>query len=264
VVPAGAAADVDRAVSAARAAFGSGPWRSLLGKQRGRLLRQLAEAIRRDADRLAAIETRENGKLIRESQAQFRVIPDWFDYFAGQADKIQGETIPLDKSNMLNYTLREPLGVVGAIVPWNSPLLIATYKLAPALAAGNTIVLKPAEQTPVSALEFARLALDVGIPPGVINVVTGYGGTAGAALSAHPGIDKLSFTGGTSTGRRVAQAAGANTVPLTLELGGKSPHLVFADADLARVTNGVLAGIFAACGQSCIAGSRLLGRGGTH
>lgn len=256
-VPAGGQGDVDRAVAAARAAFDAKSWRSMLGKQRGRLMRQLAEVIRRDADKLAAIETRDNGKLIRESQAQLRVIPDWYDYFAGLADKIQGETIPVDKPDMLNYTVRHPLGVVGAIVPWNSPLLIAAYKLAPALAAGNTIVLKPAEQTSVSALEFARLAIEVGFPPGVINVVTGYGHAAGAALSAHPGINKLTFTGGTVTGRRVAAAAGANTVPLTLELGGKSPQLVFADADLARVTNGVLAGIFAACGQSCVAGARL-------
>ncbi len=258
IVPAGSAADIDRAVNSARSAFVSEAWRSMLGKERGRLMRALATAIRREVDHLAMIETRENGKLIRETRAQMRVIPDWYDFFAGLADKIQGETIPLDKPNILNYTLREPLGVVGAIVPWNSPLLIATYKLAPALAAGNTIVLKPSEQTPVSALEFARLAQEVGFPPGVINVVTGYGETVGAALAAHRGIDKLAFTGGTETGRRVAQAASANTISLTMELGGKSPQIVFADADLARATNGILAGIFAACGQSCIAGSRLL------
>jgi len=257
VVPEGDAEDVDRAVMAARAAFEDEAWRDMLPSDRGRLLRRLADLVRRDADELALIESTDNGKLMREFTAQMGLVANWYEYFAGWADKIYGDVIPVDRPNILNYSVREPVGVVGAILPWNSPLLVAAFKAAPALAAGNTMVLKPAEQTPVSTLRFAALIEEAGLPPGVVNVVTGYGETAGAALAAHPGVDKVSFTGGTDTGRLVAQAAGANITRLSLELGGKSPNIVFDDADMEAATNGVLAGIFAAAGQTCVAGSRL-------
>lgn len=257
VVPEGEAEDIDRAVKAARKAFEEGEWPSMLPRDRGRLLRKLASLIRRDADNLAITETTDNGKVIRESNAQMAIISDNYDYFGGWADKIYGDVIPVDRPDMLNYTLREPIGVVGAILAWNSPLMLATLKMSPALASGNTIVLKPAEQTPVTALCLAKLVEESGIPPGVVNVVTGYGETAGAALAAHRGVDKVSFTGGTKTGQLVAQAAGANITRLSLELGGKSPNIVFQDADIEAAANGVLAGIFAAAGQTCIAGSRL-------
>ena len=257
VVPEGDAEDIDRAVKASRSAFEDESWADLLPVDRGRLLRKLADLIRRDVDELALIESTDNGKLMKAHAAQIGMAADGYDYFAGWADKIYGDVIPVDKPNMLNYTVREPLGVVGAILPWNSPMFVTAFKAAPALATGNTIVLKPAEQTPISAFHFARLVEEAGFPPGVVNVVPGYGETAGAALAAHPDVDKVSFTGGTDTGRLVAQAAGANITRLSLELGGKSPNIVFEDADIEAATNGVLAGIFAATGQTCVAGSRL-------
>ncbi len=258
MVPAAGPADVDRAVAAARKALQNPAWRDLAPMARGELLRRLADRIRQEAPRLAELETRTNGKVIRETTAQMHVIPNWFSYFAGAADKLFGHVIPLEKTTVFNYTLREPVGVVAAIVPWNSPLLLATWKLAPALAAGNTVVLKPAETTPITALELARLMKDVGFPDGVLNVVTGHGPTVGSALAGHPGVNKVAFTGGTETGRAIVRQTANNLARLTLELGGKSPNIVFEDANLDAATNGVIAGIFAATGQTCIAGSRLI------
>jgi aldehyde dehydrogenase (NAD+) len=258
MVPSAGASDVDRAVAAARNALADPAWRDISPMARADLLRRLADRIKQEARRLAELETRTNGKIIRETTAQMNVIPNWFLYFAGAADKLFGQVIPLEKTTVLNYTLREPVGVVAAIVPWNSPLLLATWKLAPALAAGNTVVLKPAETTPITALELARLMQEVGFPAGVLNVVTGDGPTVGAALAGHPGVNKVAFTGGIETGRAIVRQTANNLARLTLELGGKSPNIVFEDADLDAATNGVIAGIFAASGQTCIAGSRLL------
>ena len=263
-VPAADAADIDRAVSAARRAFCNPEWRECSPMARAELLHRLGDRIKQDAARLAELETRANGKIIRETTAQMNVIPNWFHYFAGAADKIFGETIPLEKTTVLNYTLREPLGVVAMIVPWNSPLLLATWKLAPALAAGNTVVLKPADTTPITALELARLMKEVGFPDGVLNVVTGYGPQAGGPLVSHPGVAKVSFTGGTETARAIVRGTAQNLARLTLELGGKSPNIVFEDAPLDAAMNGVVAGIFAASGQTCIAGSRLLTHASVH
>lgn len=257
-IPDGQAADVNRAVGAARAAFASPSWRRMPPIDRGKLLRRLGDLFAEHANELAQIETRDNGKLIREMAGQLNAIPNWYYFYAGLADKILGDVIPTEKPNFLNYSLREPLGVIGAIVPWNSPLLLATWKLAPALAAGNTIVIKPSEYTSASMLEAARLIEEAGFPPGVVNVVTGFGGTAGDALVRHPGLAKIAFTGGGDTGRRVAAAAAANLTRVSCELGGKSPNIVFEDADLDAALNGAIAGIFGASGQTCIAGSRLL------
>jgi aldehyde dehydrogenase (NAD+) len=203
------------------------------------------------------VETTDNGKLIREMEGQLRGLADYYHYFAGAADKLHGETIPASSSAFLIYTLREPVGVVAAITPWNSPVLLASWKIAPALAAGCTVVCKPAEQAPASTLEFAALFAEAGFPDGVVNVVTGFGEEAGAPLVEHPDVDKVAFTGGTATGRAVMRGAASHLARVTLELGGKSPNIVFADADLDAAANGVVAGIFAASGQTCMAGSRL-------
>jgi (Z)-2-((N-methylformamido)methylene)-5-hydroxybutyrolactone dehydrogenase len=256
-VPDGDAADVDLAVAAARRAL-SGPWGQTSGFARAKLLRRLGDLIARDADALAALETRDSGKLLREMRGQLATLPEWFWYFAGLADKLEGSTIPSDRPNFLVYTRQEPVGVVGAIVPWNSPLLLLCWKLAPALAAGCSFVAKPSDYTPVSAIQLAGLLAEVGFPPGVFNVVTGFGPAVGRALAGHPGIDKLAFTGSTATGIQVAHAAADNLTRVSLELGGKSAQVVFDDADLDAAANGVIAGVFAATGQTCMAGSRLL------
>jgi (Z)-2-((N-methylformamido)methylene)-5-hydroxybutyrolactone dehydrogenase len=249
--------DVDRAVRAAREAFDSGPWGSMTGTQRARLMRRLAELIAEHAEAIALIESTDNGKLLREMSGQLRALPEHYHYFAGAADKIQGDTIPSDKPNFFVYTRREPVGVVGMVVPWNSPVLLLSWKLATALAAGCTVVAKPAEQTPASTLEFAKLFEEAGFPPGVFNVVTGDGATAGRALVRHPGVDKVAFTGSTETGISVMKDAADHLARVSLELGGKSPNIVFDDADPEAAANGVVAGIFAATGQTCMAGSRL-------
>ncbi len=256
--PEAGAEDVDAAVQAARHAFDEGPWGKMTGTERARLMRRLAQLIEDNADELAIIESTDNGKLLRETRGQLGAMSEWFYYFAGAADKIQGQTIPSDKPNFFIYTRREPIGVVGAIMPWNSPLFLLTWKLAPALAAGCTFIVKSAEQTPVSTLEFAKLIEQAGFPPGVFNVVTGYGATTGSALVRHPGVDKVAFTGSTETGKKIMKDAADHIAKVTLELGGKSPNIVFDDADLDAVVNGVVAGIFAATGQTCIAGSRLI------
>jgi len=249
--------DVDRAVRAARAAFDEGPWGTMTGTERARLMRRLAELLAENAQELAVVESTDNGKLLREMGGQLGALAEWYYYFAGAADKIQGETIPSDKPNFFVYTRREPVGVVGAIAPWNSPLLLLTFKLAPALAAGCTVVVKPAEQTPASTLEFARLFEEAGFPPGVVNVITGFGEGTGRPLVRHPGVDKVAFTGSTQTGIGVMKDAADHLAKVSLELGGKSPNIVFDDADLEATNNGVISGIFAATGQTCIAGSRL-------
>jgi len=227
-------------------------------------MRRLAELIAENAESLAVVESTDNGKLLREMSGQLGALPEWYYYFAGAADKIQGDTIPSHNPDFLVYTRREPVGVVGAIVPWNSPLLLLTWKLAPALAAGCTFVAKTAEQTPASTLEFARLFEEAGFPPGVFNVVTGYGVPTGSALVRHPGVDKVAFTGSTETGKLVMKDAADHIAKVSLELGGKSPNIVFADADVEAAANGVVSGIFAATGQTCMAGSRLFVQEGLH
>lgn len=249
--------DVDAAVRAARQAFDEGPWGKMTGTERARLMRRLAELIAENAEELAVVESTDNGKLLKETSGQLGALPDWYYYFAGAADKVQGATIPSDKPNFFVYTRKEPVGVVGAIIPWNSPLLLLTFKLAPALAAGCTFVVKAAEQTPASVLEFGKLFEEAGFPPGVFNVVSGFGIPTGKALVSHPGVDKVAFTGSTQTGISVMKDAADHLAKVTLELGGKSPNIVFDDVDLEAANNGVVAGIFAATGQTCIAGSRL-------
>lgn len=252
----GGAADVDAAVRSARAAFVNPAWRRMTQTERGKLVRRLGELVLANADELAMIECRDNGKLLKEMRAQMRAIPDSYLYFAGMADKLQGDTIPVNKLDSLNFNLREPLGVIGMIIPWNSPLMMLTGTLAPCLAIGNTIVVKPSEHATASSLALAELAMEAGIPPGVLNVVTGDGATTGEALTRHPGIAKYVFTGSTFTGRKIAGNAAQNLAPCQMELGGKSPHVVFSDVDIDRAVNGVVSGVFAAAGQSCVAGSR--------
>ncbi len=256
-IPDGQEEDVDRAVKAARAAMDSPHWSGMGPAARGRLLKAFGDLLRDKAEHLARIDSTDNGKLIREMLGQAKALPDYYYYYAGLADKILGETIPMDKTSIFNYTLREPLGVVGIITPWNSPLLILGFSLAAALAAGNTVVVKPSEHASASTLEFAKVVQEAGFPPGVFNVVTGFGKTAGTALVSHPAVRKVVFTGGTEVGRVVGQQAAGNITPVLLELGGKSPNIVFDDAVIPNAVNGCIAGIFAAGGQTCLAGSRL-------
>ena len=251
------AADVDRAVRSAREAFASPGWRGTSARQRGAMLWRLGDLIEQHKDELARLETLNNGKPLFESHIDIRLTVATFRYYAGWADKVHGETIPID-GTALNFTLREPLGVIGAIVPWNFPMSLAAWKIAPAIACGNAIVLKPAEQTPYTALRMAELALEAGIPAGIFNCVSGIGEEAGAALVRHPGVDKIAFTGSTEVGRIVMREAAASLKKVSLELGGKSPNIVFADADLDAAARGALTGIFYGKGEVCAAGSRLL------
>jgi aldehyde dehydrogenase (NAD+) len=263
-IPRGNADDAKRAVAAARTAFTSGPWPKLNATQRGALLRRLGDLIAENAQELAEIEVRDNGKLLAEMVTQLRYLPQWYYYFGGLADKIEGSVIPIDKPDTFNFTRHEPLGVVVAITPWNSPLLLAGWKLAPALAAGNTVILKPSEFTSASSLEFVKLAEQAGFPPGVVNVVTGFGKEVGEPLVAHPKVAKVAFTGGEMSGQRVYETAASGLKKVSLELGGKSPNIVFDDANLDNAVKGAIAGIFAATGQTCIAGSRLLVQESIH
>lgn len=251
-------ADIDLAVNAARKAFETGPWRKMNASERGRLLNKLADAVEANIDELAALETLDNGKPLRDSRAaDLPLTVKAYRYYAGWADKIHGKTIPVD-GNYFCYTRHEPVGIVGQIIPWNFPLLMQAWKWGPALAAGNCLVLKPAEQTPLTALYIARLAQEVGFPDGVINVVPGYGPTAGAALTSHMDVDKVAFTGEGSTGKIVMTAAAqSNLKRVSLELGGKSPNIVFADADLDAAIEGAYFALFFNQGQCCCAGSRL-------
>ncbi|MFC4049924.1 aldehyde dehydrogenase [Actinomadura syzygii] len=255
-IPQASDSDVDHAVRSARAAFET-TWRKTNGGERARLMLRLADLIEAEAPRLARLETTDNGKVIRETTRQMGFAARNYRFLAGQADKLYGQTIPLDNADLFDFTLHEPAGVAALLVAWNSPIQLLTNKLAPALAAGCTVVIKPSEHASVTTLELARLAEEAGYPPGVINVVTG-DGRVGAALTAHDDLDLISFTGGQRTGRLVARAAADNLVAVALELGGKSPNIVFADADLDAAIPGALAGIFGAAGQTCIAGSRLL------
>ncbi|THK36659.1 aldehyde dehydrogenase [Ensifer sp. MPMI2T] len=257
-IPKGTKEDAERAVEAAHRAFTSGTWPKLTASDRGHLLRRLGDLIAENAERLARIEVTDNGKLINEMLFQLKYIPQWYYYFGGLADKIEGAVIPIDKPETFNYTRNEPLGVCVGITPWNSPLLLLSYKLAPALAAGNTFVAKPSEFTSASTLEFAKLVEQAGFPPGVFNVITGFGADVGETLTTHKHVAKIAFTGSEGTGRKIGELAARNFKKVTLELGGKSPHIVFADAEIDNAVNGVISGIFAATGQTCIAGSRLL------
>ena len=258
LIPRGGSADADRAVQAAHRAFISGAWPAMTASQRGARLRRLADLVAAKADALAAIEVRDNGKLFAEMSGQTAYMAQWFHYFAGLADKIEGAVLPLDKPGYFNFTRYEPLGVVVAIVPWNSPLLLAAWKMAPALAAGNTLVIKPSEYTSASALELMKLVEEAGFPPGVVNVVTGIGPEIGMALVEHPRVAKIAFTGSDATGQKIYEAAARGLKRVTMELGGKSPNIVFDDADLDAALGGVVSGILAATGQTCVAGSRLL------
>lgn len=254
--------EIDAAVQAARSAL-SGPWAGMSAAERGRLIWRIADAIEARADDLARLESLDNGKPIREAQIDIREAIDCFRYYAGWATKVHGETIPV-RGNALNYTLREPVGVVGAIIPWNFPLLMAAWKVAPALACGNAVVLKPAEQTPLSALELAVIAHEVGLPPGVLNVVPGFGETAGTALVRHPDVDKIAFTGSTAVGKLIMRESAETLKKVSLELGGKSPNIIFPDADLDAAVRGAFSGIFYNTGQACTAGSRLLVHESVH
>ncbi len=252
----GGAEDIDRAVKAARAAL-SGPWSKMDAADRGAMLWKLSDAVEAHAAELAKLEAFDTGKPLREAQIDIREVIDSFRYYAGWCTKLQGDTIPV-RGNVFNYTLREPVGVVGAIIPWNFPMLMAGWKVAPALACGNAVILKPAEQTPLTALELAALAAEVGLPPGVLNVVTGMGETAGAALVRHPDVDKIAFTGSTAVGKIIMREAAETLKRVSLELGGKSPNIVFADADIDAAARGAFSAIFYNAGQTCTAGSRLL------
>ncbi len=253
----GDAADVDRAVKAAREAFDKGPWRKMDARERGRLMHKLADLIEDEIDELAQLETLDNGKPIRESRhGDLPLTIDCLRYYAGFADKIHGQTIPI-RGNYFCYTKREPVGVVGQIIPWNFPMLMTAWKWGPALAAGCTIVMKPAEQTPLTCLRMARLAQKAGIPDGVINIVPGFGPTAGAAVVKHPGVDKVAFTGEYKTAQIIMRDASQTLKRLTFELGGKSPNIVFADADLDAAAQGAHVGLYLNQGQCCCAGSRL-------
>ena len=250
--------DASSAIDAASRAFRSSAWSSLNASQRGVLLRRLADLIKENAEVLARTEVADNGKLITEMRGQLRYIPEWFHYYGGLADKIEGSVLPIDKPDYLTFTRYEPLGVVLAITAWNSPLLLLAWKLAPGLAAGNTFVIKPSEHATASTLEFAALFERAGFPPGVVNVVSGYGSEIGDALTSDKRVAKIAFTGSDSTGRRVNEQAARDFKHVTMELGGKSPNIVFADANAEQAIAGAISGIFAAGGQTCMAGSRLL------
>ena len=258
LIPADGQDQVNAAVAAAKAAFKARDWAGLTATARGKLLNRLADLIFVHADRLAAIETRDNGKLLSEMTTQLRYIPEWFRYFGGLADKIEGAVLPIDKANMFAFTRHEPLGVIAAIVPWNSPLLLLTWKLAPLLAAGNTVVIKPSEHAAASTLEFVKLFAEAGFPAGVVNTVTGMPLEVGVPLVNHPDVAKIAFTGGEPGGIAVYKAAAEHLKTVTLELGGKSANIIFDDADVDNAVKGAVSGIFAASGQTCIAGSRLL------
>ncbi|MGY1739593.1 MULTISPECIES: aldehyde dehydrogenase [unclassified Blastococcus] len=263
VVADGGPEDVDAAVAAARTAF-EGEWGEMTGFRRAAIMRRCATALETAAERLALLEVRDSGKLLREMRGQMLALPQWFFYFAGLADKLEGRTVPPVNPHYFGYTQRVPVGVVGAITPWNSPLLLLTWKLAPALAAGCTVVAKPSEHSPAATVALAEVLSEAGLPAGVFNVVPGWDRSTGEHLAGHPGVDKIAFTGSTATGVQVARAAVANVNRVTLELGGKSAQIVFPDADLDAAANGVVAGVFAATGQTCMAGSRLIVHADVH
>lgn len=256
-IPQGDSTDVNRAVEAAAAAF-EGPWSRLSPTERGAILHKMGRLIERDAQRIADAESRDNGKVMSEVYGQVLYTAKYFYYYGGLADKIHGSVVPMDKPKVFNMVRYEPMGVVASITPWNSSLLLSAWKIAPALASGNTIVCKPSEFTSVSLFELAKLAEEAGMPPGVFNVITGFGAEVGEPLIRHPKVARIAFTGGDEAGRRVYMTAAENFKRVSLELGGKSPNIVFDDADLEKAANGVITGIFSAGGQTCMAGSRLL------
>ena len=251
-------ADVDRAVDAAERALYDGPWAKTTATQRGKLLYKLADLVAANAQKLAELETRDTGKIIRETSAQIAYVADYYRYYAGIADKIEGSYLPIDKPDMDVWLRREPVGVVAMVVPWNSQLFLSAVKIGPALAAGCTMVVKASEDGPAPLLEFARLVQEAGFPAGVVNIITGFGPSCGATLGCHPKVAHIAFTGGPETARHVVRNSAENLASTSLELGGKSPFIVFADADLESAANAQVAGIFAATGQSCVAGSRLI------
>lgn len=257
-IPEATEEDVDRAVRAAHAACYEGPWSRMTPTERGHCLRRLAELLKDNAERLGEIETRDTGKMFKETRWQANYIAEFFHFYAGCADKIHGDTLPIDKPDMFVFTHREPLGVIAAIVPWNSQLFLTAVKIGPALAAGNTVVLKASEHASAAMLEFGKLIAEAGIPDGVVNIVTGHGEPCGRALTSHPLVARISFTGGPGAARHVLMNSTKNFAEVSLELGGKSPFIVFEDADIESAVNGSVAGIFGASGQSCVAGSRLI------
>lgn len=257
-IPAASEADVDRAVQAAHRAFTEGPWSKMLATERGVLLRKLAEVMKEHSEELGTTETTDTGKLLSETRWQAAYLSTYYHYYAGLADKVHGDTLPIDKPDMWTMTVREPLGVVAAIVPWNSQLFLVAVKIAPALAAGNTVVLKASEHASAAMLEFGKVFEKAGFPPGVVNVVTGMGDPCGSALTRHPLVDRISFTGGLSSARQIVRNSAESFAEVSLELGGKSPMIIFDDVDVDNAVNGILLSIFSATGQSCVAGSRLL------
>jgi aldehyde dehydrogenase (NAD+) len=256
-IPEATAQDVDRAVQAAHRAFVDGPWSRMTPTERGRCLRRLADLLAENSERLGRTETVDTGKMLKETRWQAKYIAEFFHFYAGCADKISGETLPIDKPDLFVFTRREPLGVVAAIVPWNSQLFLVAVKIGPALAAGNTVVLKASEHASAAMLEFGELIEEAGFPPGVVNIVTGHGEPCGRVLTSHPLVARISFTGGPGAARHVLHNSAENFAQVSLELGGKSPFIVFEDADIESAVNGSIAGIFGATGQSCVAGSRL-------
>ena len=262
--PAATETDVDRAVTAARRAMDEGEWSEMTATGRGRLLFELADLMAENSEHLGSIETTDSGKLAVETRGQSAYVAEYYRYYAGLADKIQGSTLPMDKPDMHVFTTREPIGVVAGIVPWNAEMLLTATKAAPALAAGNAVVIKSSEDAPAPVLEFAKLVDRVGFPDGVFNLITGFGEPCGRALTSHPLVSRVAFTGGVDAARKVVANTAGNFAHLSLELGGKSPILVFDDADLEGAVNGAIAGNFGATGQSCVAGSRVLVQAGIH
>ncbi|HUS55620.1 MAG TPA: aldehyde dehydrogenase [Thermohalobaculum sp.] len=256
-IPEATAGDVDRAIRTAHRAFTEGPWATMTPTERGRYLRRLADLLAEKSEELGRVETVDTGKMLKETRWQAKYISEFFHYYAGCADKIHGETLPIDKPDLHVFTTREPLGVVAAVVPWNSQLFLVAVKLGPALAAGNTVVLKASEHASAPMLEFGKLIEAAGFPPGVVNIVTGHAEPCGRVLTSHPLVTRISFTGGPGSARHVVRNSAENFAQVSLELGGKSPVLVFDDADIESAVNGSIAGIFGATGQSCVAGSRI-------
>jgi len=262
--PAATEADVNRAVAAAESALFDSGWTDMTATQRGKLLRKLADLILEHATELGDLETIDSGKLAKETRSQTGYVADYYLYYAGLADKIQGDVIPIDKPNMHVFTTREPIGVVAAVVPWNAQMFLSATKIAPALAAGNTLVVKASEQAPATILKFAELIHKAGFPPGVVNVITGMGEPCGRVLTSHPSVARVAFTGGPETARHIIRNSSENFAHVSLELGGKSPLIVFDDADLEGAVNGIIAGNYGASGQSCVAGSRVFLQSGIH
>ena len=256
-IPEATANDVDRAVCAAEQAFSQGEWANMTPTQRGHCLRRLADLLIEHSESLGRIECLDTGKMFKETRWQANYVAEYYTFFAGCADKVNGDTLPIDKPDTFVYTKREPLGVIAAVVPWNSQLFLSAIKIGPALAAGNTVVLKPSEHASAPVLEFAQLFAKAGIPPGVINIVTGHGNPCGKVLTSHPLVSRVAFTGGPDSARHVIRNTADNFAEISLELGGKSPFIVFDDADIESSVNGALGAIFGASGQSCVAGSRL-------